>query len=221
MILRLSIFLFAATGVRAQPAPVTPPAPVRAPAAAGGGPAATPGPIGTGAAPAYRVVDPDAWLTEKLAAVAIRERVFDPFLRRKDPSKAPPEPTQPQEDVVPEVVEPPVVEQFDPKAVFLKAVEAVKLSMPGKQELVNQAPTLNEGDTIFLSIEGKRFRTKILSVTPTAISVQDVENGTKADIKLNVLPGGMGIGPRPSSPASGMTPRPASNSGQSIPEIKP
>jgi hypothetical protein len=194
-------FLFLAMSLRgaAQPAP----------AEASGQPAVSNS--------AVRVADPHldlpGYLAERSAALAIRERNFDPFGRIKDPSKAPPPP-----EIDPNAVENPshVPEEpkVDPKVAFEQAVGGLKVVMVGDGEFtIEGGTTLRRGQYFMLAAPEMRFKVQVMRVSPRAIELQETANGHKSIISVNLMPSGMSRGGAARMPGQMASP-------SSVPEIQ-
>lgn len=147
---------------------------------------------------AVRVADPHldlpGYLAERAAALAIRERNFDPFGRIKDPSKAPPPP-----EIDPNEVEDPAGEieqpKVDPKVVFEQAVSGLKVVMAGDGEFTLEGgTTLRKGQYFMLAAPEMRFKVQVMRASPRAIELQETAHGNKSTISVNLMPSGMSRG---------------------------
>jgi FtsP/CotA-like multicopper oxidase with cupredoxin domain len=167
------------------------------------------------AAPATGILNLAEWLSIRAGNLAMRERMYDPFGRPKDPSKAPPEPVaQPVlEEEVEEVEE--VIVPADPKVAFQNAVATLKVSMVGGKQFVVSGTTLREGDTVTLRGTEGDFQAKIIKVSPQAILLEDVQNRNQATVSLGFMPSGMQAA-GPGNMIPGMTP---ATTGQGQPAV--
>lgn len=178
---------------------------VQAQQPAGVAPAPETGAKLAGSTPAVALLDVNSWVKERTAQLAITERSYDPFGRPKDPVKvsAPPVATVQNPLDLNEDEEEPAP---DPIAGFKSAVSALKVSMVGNNQFVVSGQTLREGQMVTLASGGVQYKSKIISVSSKAITIENTENGKQVTLKLSMMPEGMQSSGKGST-VPGMTPR--------------
>jgi hypothetical protein len=162
----------------------------------------------------YVGIDIDAYVRTLSASFDIRRREFDPFARNQDPNAKPVEiakPTNIARAVVPKQIP------------FTTIISNIKITalIPSKGQFMSDGQTFSVGDRILLNIgKPEKLPVFVVAVRSTGVTFRNGVDNEIAEIKIEILPGGMsrgtairpaGLVPEDAEPTLDVTPNLDSN----------
>ncbi|MCU0796869.1 MAG: hypothetical protein MUF31_13150 [Akkermansiaceae bacterium] len=136
----------------------------------------------------YVGIDIDAYVRTLSASFDIRRREIDPFARNQDPNAKPVEIARPTR----------IVRTAAPKEIpFSKIISNIKITalIPAKGQFMSAGQTFSVGDRILLNVgKPEKLPVFVVDVRSTGVSFRNGVNNEIAELRIELLPGGMSRG---------------------------